>query len=129
MLTPEDIATALGRSAPEQDTPQFKQWAMWIADADRAIHRRADKVGVEYATLNTEDVDYAIREAVVAHIKHPEDSTQLDVAVDDGRISKRWSSGAGRVSLDDWWDMLGLADPEGSFSISPTYTPDRCADW
>ena len=38
-VTPADIADELDRTAPEQDSPIYKQWARWIARALRTIER------------------------------------------------------------------------------------------
>lgn len=120
-VTPATIATALGVAAPEPDSPKDDQWAMWIGDATRMITRRAAKLGVDVATIDPDDMDYVIREAVVEHARHPEDSTQVSVAIDDGSLSKSYRSGGGRVRIiDEWWELLGLGDPasSGAFTIN-----------
>lgn len=107
-VTPVEIAAALGRPTPEQDSPAWAQWSMWINDALMLIE---DRLG-DPTELDQTKLDYVVREAVVAMVRRPDDSTQVDVAVDDGRVSKRFSSGAGRVRiLDEWWNLL---DPNGS---------------
>lgn len=118
MVTPETIATALGRSTPADGSPQFAQWSMWIADAYRAIERRATRLAVPYDSLNVEDVDFVVRESVVAHARNPESTTQVDTQIDDGRISKRYATSEGRIEIRaDQWDELGLALPTEAFSI------------
>jgi hypothetical protein len=73
-----------------------------------------------------------VLQAVAAHIRNPDDATQVDVAVDDGRVSKRYASGTGRVTIiDEWWDML---TPDGSgfqgaFTISPYGAPGTRQWW
>ena len=80
---------------------------MWIADAVRAINRRAVKQGIDVATLDQEDVDYVVREAVTDHIKHPDDATQVAVSIDDGNVSRTYRSSRGRVTiLPEWWEIL-----------------------
>lgn len=120
MVTPEDIAVDLGRSTPDEGTLELKQWQRWIEDAYQAIRWRAERLDVDYASLDEAKVDYVVRQAVLAHARRPDSSTQLDVAVDDGRVSKRWASSDGRVTiLDEWWDDLGLVRTSGAFTIFP----------
>lgn len=126
MVTPGTIATALGRPTPAEGSVQWAQWDMWIDDAERAIHRRADRLGIDFASLDPEDVDFVIREAVVARARNPESFTSVDVKIDDGSVSKRFGSGASTIAIDDdWWDLLGLTEPKEAFSIRPSYTPGR----
>jgi len=106
-VTPETIAEALGRTTPTAGDPVLAQWNMWIADAVRAIQRRADKLSIDVASLDVDDVDYVVREAVTDHIKHPDDATQVAVAIDDGNVSRTYRSGRGRVTiLPEWWELL-----------------------
>lgn len=106
-VTVDTIAVAQGRTAPAEGTPERAQWDMWIADAVRSIERRAERQGVTMDSLNAEDVDYVVREAVVDHIKHPDDATQVTVAVDDTNMSRTYRSGRGRVTiLPEWWELL-----------------------
>ena len=106
-VTVDTIAVALARTAPDAGTPLRAQWEMWIDDAIRAITRRATQVGVTVDSLDAEDVDYVVREAVVDHIKHPDNATQVAVAVDDGNVSRTYRSSQGRVTiLPEWWDIL-----------------------
>lgn len=117
-VTPNMIAVALGQAAPEPGSITEQQWQMFIADAVMLIEARR-------ATFNPEPVvdaarlDYVVREAVVAHIKKPDDATQVTVAIDDGSTSKSYKSGKGRVTiLDEWWVFLGLVESNsGAFSV------------
>lgn len=107
-VTPADIAVALGRTAPALGSTEHDQWAMWIADALMLITARLGDVSL----LDQDRLDYVVREAVVAQVRRPDDVTSVDVAVDDGRVSKRYSSGSGRVTIrDEWWALLS---PESS---------------
>lgn len=116
-VTPSTIAVALGVTAPEEDAPTWNQWALWITDAYMLIEIRIDEVDPD-PEPDEAKVDYVVREAVVAHIQHPEDSTQVTVSIDDGSTSKSYKSGKGRVNIiDDWWALLGLTPAEGAFSI------------
>lgn len=115
-VTPANIAVALGVAAPEPDSILWKQWDLWISDADMLIESRRVKLGAD--PIDEAKVDYVVREAVVAQVKKPDDATQVTVSVDDGQTSKSYRSGKGRVTiLDEWWTLLGLTDPDGAFSI------------
>ena len=100
-VTPETIATALGRATFTSD--EDAQWSMWIDDALLLIEARLG----DPAELDQARLDYVVREAVVAHIRHPDDATQVSVSVDDASTSRTYRSGKGRVTiLDEWWDLL-----------------------
>jgi len=118
--TPADIAVELGVAAP---TPaQEVQWQSWI---DRALYLIGKRLDV--ATLDTADVDYVVLQAVIAHARNPESSTQVDVAIDDGRISKRYQSGPGGILiLPEWWVLLDpdLIDSSGVGSTQMYGEPD-----
>lgn len=117
-VTPENIAVAMGMTAPETGSIQWQQWSLWIDDAAMLIETRAEQLDIDAAGIDEAKFDYVIREAVVAHIKKPDDATQVSVQVDDGMTSKSYRSGKGRVTiLDEWWVLLGLTDPSGAFAI------------
>ena len=112
-ITPNDIVIALGRTT-EPSEIESAQWAMWIADARMLIEARLG----DLAALDQAKLDYVVRQAVVAHVQHPDDATQVDVAVDDARYSRRYTTGKGRVRiLDEWWDLLAPATASGAFVI------------
>ena len=115
-MTPADIAVALGQAAPEPNSITEKQWNMWISDAEMLIETR--RVSLDAPAPDEAKLDYVVREAVVTHVRKPDDATQVTVSVDDGSTSRSYSSGKGRVSIvDDWWTLLGLTDPKGAFAI------------
>lgn len=117
-VTPDNIAVAMGVAAPEPDSIQWQQWSLWIDDAIMLIENRAEQLDIDPATIGELKFDYVVRESVVAHIKKPDDATQVSVQVDDGMTSKSYRSGKGRVTiLDEWWVLLGLTDPSGAFAI------------
>lgn len=117
-VTPESIAVAMGMAAPEFDSIQWQQWSLWIDDATMLIENRADQLNIDPADIGEAKFDYVVRESVVAHIKKPDDATQVSVQVDDGMTSKSYRSGKGRVTIvDEWWVLLGLTDSSGAFSI------------
>lgn len=115
-VTPGMLAVALGQAAPEPGSITEQQWQMWLYDAEMLIESRRVKLGIP--DLDQAKLDYVLREAVVAHIKRPDDATQVTIAVDDGSSSRSYQSGNGRVTiLDEWWDLLGLVEPSGAFSV------------
>ena len=128
-VTPDMLATALGQAAPDPDSVTAKQWQMWIDDAEMLIDNRKTQLGITDA-IDMAKVDYVVREAVVAHIKRPEDATQVTISVDDGSSSKTYKSGKGRVTIiDEWWTLLGLTNPSGAFSIDMVGTSTTHQPW
>ena len=116
-VTPEMLAVALGQAAPEPDSVTDLQWKMWIDDALMLIEARRISLGESFQPDEAK-LDYVVRQAVVAHIKRPDDATQVTIAVDDGSSSRSYQSGKGRVViLDEWWALLGLSETSGAFSI------------
>src|SRR5690606_30023676 len=115
-VTPADIAVELGRTTPESTSTEYAQWEQWIADALYLIGKRP---GLVVADLDPDDVDYVVRQAVSAHVRRPDDATQVAVSVDDGSVSKTYRSSKGRVEIiDDWWALLTPAKTETrAFSI------------
>ena len=117
-VTPASIAVALGVAAPTYGSIQEQQWQLWIDDATMLIETRATQLNIDIGTIDAAKLDYVVREAVVGHIKKPDDATQVSITVDDGTTSKSYRSGKGRVSiLDEWWVILGLTDPSGAFTL------------
>lgn len=125
-VTPDTIAVALGRTAPAEDSAEWLQWEMWIADALMLISARLVGTGTgqveDLDDLDQAALDYVVREAVVAQVRRPDDATAVDVRVDDGAVSRTYRTGSGRVTiLDDWWDLLSpTSSASGAFSIRPS---------
>lgn len=123
-VSPDDVATTLGVSCPASAT--WEQWAMWIADAERLINAWANRNG--YAYLDPDLTDYVVREAVADRVKRPDSATQVEVAVDDGRVSRRYESATGQIEIrSEWWDLLRPVSAQnvgGAFSIRPAYATD-----
>lgn len=124
-VTPDDIAVALGRTAPSVGSPEYQQWEMWISDARMLIAARLVGTGSGQVPslddLDQDKLDYVVREAVVAQVRRPDDATSVDVRVDDGAVSKTYRSSAGRVTIiDAWWALLlPPTSTSGAFSIRP----------
>lgn len=115
-VTPIMLAVALGRAAPEPGSVTEQQWELWIGDAEMLIETRRVELAAEVP--DEAKLDYVVREAVTAHIKRPDDATQVTVAVDDASSSRSYQTGKGRVTiLDEWWALLGLTQPSGAFSL------------
>jgi hypothetical protein len=116
-VTPENIAAALGRTA-DLSTVEYEQWQMWISDALMLIGARLG----DLTLLDQPKLDYVVREAVIAHVRNPDDATQVEVSVDDARSARTYRTSRGRVTIiDEWWALLspGRTGP-GAFSIRPT---------
>lgn len=115
-VTPGMLAVALGRAAPEPGSTTDSQWQMWIEDAILLINDRQETL--KAPPPDPAKIDYVVREAVVAHIKRPDDATQVTVSIDDGSSSRSYKSGKGRVTiLDEWWALLGLVETSGAFAV------------
>lgn len=113
-VTAATISTALGRDST--GASEEAQWEMWIADALMLIEARLG----DPADLDEAKLDYVVREAVVAHIRHPDDATQVQVSVDDASMSRSYRTGTGRVTIRrEWWALLAPDDEDnvGAFSI------------
>ena len=106
----------LARAAMQRN--QEQQWDLWIDDAEMLIDLRIDQLGFT-GVVDEAKRDYVVRQAVVAHIKKPDDATDVTIAVDDASSTRRYQSGKGRVSiLDEWWDML---TPDASSAAFTTF--------
>ena len=114
-VTPEMIAVALGRTAPDPASPEYAQWSMWIEDALMLIEARLGDPGA----LDQAKLDYVVREAVAAHIRNPDSATQVTVSIDDASSSRQYKTSYGRVRiLDEWWNLLSPAQSSGrAFSV------------
>jgi hypothetical protein len=121
-VTPAQVGVEVGIPTPTAD--QETQWQSWLDQTYYLIERR---YGAGYTTPTEADADYVVLQVVASRVRNVDFATQVDVAVDDGRISRRYSTDGGRTTLDDWWDFL---DPElvdttgGAFTISPTGEAD-----
>lgn len=112
-VTVEMIAVALGQAAPEPGSVTALQWQMWIGDAEMLIESRQLELGVT-EPIGEAKLDYVVREAVTAHVRKPDDATQVTISVDDASSSRTYQSGKGRVTiLPEWWALLGLVESGG----------------
>lgn len=107
-ISPDDIQLVLGRTTFTDQ--EYMQWAMWIDDARLLINARLG----DLEELDQARLDYVVREAVIAHIRHPDDATQVTESLGDASQSKTYRSGKGRVTiLDEWWDLLSPEESDG----------------
>jgi hypothetical protein len=113
-VTVTDIAVALGREEPDSGSVEARQWEMWVGDALMLIEARLG----DPSKLNQLNLGYVVREAVVAQVRRPDDATSVEVAVDDGRVAKRYTSSRGRVFIrDEWWRLLDPNGKTGAFTV------------
>lgn len=125
-VTPDTIAVALGRTPSSVTDEEDALWTMWIADALMLIDARLG----DTTLLDQAKLDYVVREAVVAHIRHPDDATQVSVSIDDAQSSRTYRSGKGRVTiLEEWWDLLAPAQNTGAFVIDTFATTSDHLPW
>jgi hypothetical protein len=123
-VTTDDIQVALGRTSITQI--EEIQWAMWIADARLLIEARLGDLD----DLDQARLDYVTREAVVAHVRHPEDATQVSETVGDASTSKTYRSGKGRVViLEEWWALLAPTPTSGAFVVDTVGTSSLHLPW
>ena len=124
-VTPDDVADRLGRVRPPFDSPAWLQAQKFIDQADLLITRYQARNALP--DPDGADRDYVILEAVAAVVRNPDDATSVDVQIDDGRVSKRYSSSSGKVSLEDWWDTLWpeINTDASAFTVRPHFVPDR----
>lgn len=121
----QEIADELGRPTPDAGSDTARRWSMWVDDAYAAIERRATRLSVDLASIPVADVDRVVRKAVAAHVRRPDDATQVTKNVDDGGVTKIYQSARGEVTItDQWWDDLGLGGEAGAFSVRLTGEPD-----
>lgn len=113
-VTSETVATALGRASDTITDTEDAQWSMWIDDAFMLIEARlGDPDDLDQARL-----DYVIREAVVAHVRNPENATQVSESLGDASLSRTYRSSKGRVViLDEWWALLAPTPVSGAFVV------------
>ena len=93
----------------------------------------AARNGYVYAEMSPSALDFVIRETVADRAKNPDGATQVEVSVDDGRVSRRYQTASGTFRVrDEWWDLLrpATASPQGAFSVRLSWqrTPHGARD-
>ncbi len=123
-VSPEDVELGLGRTATSD--LERSRWSMWIDDALMLVEARLG----DTAALNQRKLDYVVREAVIAHIKHPEDATQVSVSVDNASTARTYRSGKGRVTIpDDLWELLSPTERSTAFSVDTLWSATPHSPW
>lgn len=114
-----DVIASL-RTLTEAQQVAVSLWGSWV---ESDIERAAVSAGKTFASLNPVQVERFSVEAITYRLDHPDDATQVDVSVDDARVSRRYSSSTGQLTyLPQWWAWLGLGDDTaGAFSITPAF--------
>lgn len=118
-VKPDDITTAMGvEPATGVERAQIEAW---IADAVYLIGRRAGD-----ALVNQGDIDYVVKQAVVAVAERPGGGAESQtVQVDDGLLTNRYTRGPRKVTITpEWWSLLGLAEGGNAFTIDMGGTRD-----
>ena len=110
LVSIDQIEDRLGRTLTDAEQ---RQVPVWIGDAEASIEHRMLRLGVTQVDLSVKS--RVIQKAVTAMAKRPDDATRVDIAVDDARVGKTYSSSTGEVTIkDEWWDELGLTEPGAS---------------
>lgn len=122
MITPASVAVELSRPTPSTDSPQYALWDSWIGQARLIIsHRLGDLTLLDQSML-----DLVVLLAVAARARRPDDdATTVDIAVDNGRVSKTYRTSTPTILIkDEWWQMLTpAARASGAFTVTPTFEP------
>lgn len=99
---------------------------MWIANAMLQIKVRLGSL----EGLDPDVVDEVVRLAVAEKVKRPDSATQVDVAVDDARVSRRYESSTGRVTiLPEWWLWLSPSSGKGKAFVIDTAPKSSVVTW
>lgn len=128
-VIPSDVAVELGRPTPLDSATEL-QWHSWISRAERLIERRAERLGVDFSTLDADLVDDVVLLAVAEHARNPEGVDTYDISVDDGRESRRYRHSTGRITItDEWWGWLFPSSVQGAFTTLTYGEPDTGRVW
>ena len=102
-------------------TLEQQQAELWIGQARTIISRGPDgRSPLDLDSLDQQVLDMVVTEAVADRVKHPDDTTEVSVRVDDGQVTRRRESATGQIRIrDEWWALLE-PDPKpsrGAFTI------------
>lgn len=117
-VLPADVARTLEQDAPASGSNTYKAWLQWITDARTVIFGRLGDLDA----LDQNVLDMVVREAVAEKVRNPQGVKQTAISIDDGSVSKTYSSSTGQVTIrDEWWAMLTptKVDDRGAFTIRP----------
>lgn len=118
-VTAGDVGIALGR--PTLTTAESIRIDHWIQGAYLVIRGRLG----DLSELDQDELTWVVTEAVAARAQNPDGAEQVDVQVDDGRVSRRYGDASQQiVILPEWWERLSPKKaPRGAFAIRPHYQP------
>jgi len=128
-VTAQMVADEIG--VPSLTQQQADTWVRWIEWTEQLIRRRYPDLSV----LDQDLLEMVVVGVVAEKAGNPQRVSQVDVQVDDGRVSKRYETHRGALAaiLEDWWDVLDPSDSprRGAWSIPLAYQPDPggCGDW
>lgn len=117
-----DVAAHLGRPLTTSESEQVQKWIGWLSGD---IERKLTGIPVDPSVA-----EQAVTESIVTYMRNPDSALSVTASIDDGSVSKRYSTASGRVELlDHFWAKLGWVEPRrGAYSIRPHYAPD-CHAW
>lgn len=105
--------------------------ALWVDWVFADVYAAAAAAGMDPHGLDPTQLDRFVIESVLYRLAHPDDATQVDVQVDDARVSRRYSSSTGQfVYQAEWWGWLDIPAPvragenRGAFTVTPYGAPD-----
>lgn len=120
VISYEDVATAIGR--PISDTDEQEQVTQWIADVEMILGARLDLDALDEG-VNSDLVQYVVREAVIARMRHRSESAE-----DSGETESNYFL----TILDPWWALLDPGETgSAAFSVRPYFETDSTSvtDW
>lgn len=76
-----DVAAELGVAEPAFDTPQWRQWEMWILDAQMLVEDAARLRGVALDSIDSRKVDRVVRLLVAGAVRNPDGASSVTESV------------------------------------------------
>ena len=117
-----DIATHLGRPLNSTEEAQVSLWIGWL-EADIALRLPPPTLVDDLVAQRV------IVQSIAAYMDNPSAASEVQVSVDDGSVTKRYTKSLGRVQiLPELWADLGWSGDTGAFTVTPYAAPDVGAD-
>ena len=118
----DDVAIHLGRSLSETEESQIFMWISWL-EADIASKLP------DLTTVDPTAAQRVIVQSIASYLDNPTAASEVQVSVDDGSVTKRYTRSLGRVQiLPELWADLGWSGETGAFTVSPYGAADTGAD-